>query len=309
MASDSILHTLISLGAIEQATDPANRNSEDAIAAEAREDLILATTLRTTSILLDQMRGALKREFEAIETSLKLGEFADSMLRLQRLAERAPLGRHLVEPWQVVLAGPPNAGKSSLLNLLLGYSRAIVHEQAGTTRDLLSEQSSFEGWPIELIDGAGIRPANDPIEAIGVERTLMKIHAADCVLLLVDKSTGWTETHAEIFRQCEGHVVLVVTKSDLWKTNGAENQDCYLGIPSNVSDSIAAQAETSSLTGAGLKELIEAVVSALVPFGLTPDEPIPFRQRHRSWIDEHLNLIPASISTQQGLGRERGGNS
>ncbi len=294
LASEIILRTLISYGAIEQSTDPLGHTSEDMIFVEAREDLVQTTTLRTTSILLDQMRGALQREFDIIHAALYAGDFSDALTRLKQLEERANVGRHLIEPWQVVLAGPPNSGKSSLFNLLLGYSRAIVHEQAGTTRDLLSEQSSFDGWPIELIDGAGIRKANDGIEATGVERTLHRIASADCVLLLVDRTTGWTETHADILRHCVGKVVLVVTKSDLGQASLITNSDCLLDIPTNVSDSIATRVETSSVTGAGLKELIDAVVSSLVPMVLKAGDPIPFRERHRELIATLLgrSLLP-----------------
>ncbi len=290
LASDMILRTLISFGAIEQSTDPIVHSNEGLIFAEAQEDLVKAKTLRTTSILLDQMRGALQREFDAIDSARKGGNSSEARTRLKRLEQRINIGRHLIEPWQVVLAGPPNSGKSSLLNLLLGYSRAIVHEQAGTTRDLLSEQSSFDGWPIELIDGAGIRNAIDGIEATGVERSLQRIESADCVLLLLDRTTGWTETHAEIFSLCSGQVVLVETKTDLSQKTSIENGKSRIGIPSHASELIATRVETSSVTGVGLKELMDAVVSSLVPKTLQAGEPIPFRERHRQLIATLLTL-------------------
>ena len=283
LASETILHTLVSYGAIEQASGSSNRiPNEDAIISEAREDLVKATTLRSTSILLDQMRGALQREFDAIHSKLHEGDLSDALTRLRQLANRANVGRHLIEPWQVVLAGPPNSGKSSLLNLLLGYSRAIVHDQAGTTRDLLSERSSFDGWPIELIDGAGIRASTDAIEATGVQRTLLRIASADCVLLLVDKTTGWSETHEEILRQSTGTIVLVLTKADLGLTEPIG--DWHLPMLPRVSDSIAAKVDTSSVTGKGLKELMEAIVMSLVPRALQIGEAVPFRERHREMI-------------------------
>lgn len=299
MASEIIRQTLVAYGAVEHL--PAlgcdgsdGLNEAGLIEAEARQDLIHATTLRTTSILLDQMRGALQREFAAIESSLHSGDSVDAMSRLKRLESRAQLGSHLIAPWQVVLAGPPNSGKSSLLNLLLGYARAIVHEQAGTTRDLLSEKSSFDGWPMDLIDGAGIRVANDAIEETGISQALDRIASADCVLLLVDKTTGWTETHAEIARICGGRCVLVETKSDLATpfSNGGNRRQ--VDIPTSLANAFSAKIETSSVTGHGLKELIDAVVQFLVPDALQPGEPIPFRARHRNWIAEHLRLLPSN---------------
>ena len=280
MASDAILRKLIHCGAIEQ---PANRGwfvrSTDEIASEAQQDLLLATTLRTTSILLDQFRGSLGLELDTIKSTMIAGNTAEAIRRLTQLNARAELGRHLIEPWQVVLAGPPNSGKSSLLNMLLGYSRAIVHEQAGTTRDLLEERSSFDGWPIELVDGAGIRTARDAIEATGIELTLQRIATADCTLLLVDRATGWTHAHDQILDHCSGRVVLVNTKSDLIRVDTNVQ-----GSP--IPDSITMQVDTSSVTGAGLKELMNTVVSSLVPQPPLPSDPVPFRQRHRDMIND-----------------------
>ena len=137
--------------------------------------------------------------------------------KLLSLRQLSDLGSHLIKPWRIVLAGPPNVDKSSLLNRLLGYNRAIVHEQEGTTRDLLSERTSIEGWPMELVDGAGIRSkleVADDIEATGVERTLDRIASADCVLLLVDATVGWTKVHDQLVGAIQGRTILVHTKVD-----------------------------------------------------------------------------------------------
>jgi len=280
MASDAILRKLVLCGALEQ---PANLGrfvrSTDEIAFEAQQDLLLATTLRTTSILLDQFRGSLGLELDTIKSMMIAGNTAEAIRRLTQLNARAELGRHLIEPWQVVLAGPPNSGKSSLLNMLLGYSRAIVHEQAGTTRDLLEERSSFDGWPIELVDGAGIRTATDAIESTGIEQTLQRIATADCTLLLVDRVTGWTQTHDQILNHCSGSVVLVNTKSDLTRVGDHERLN-------SIPDSITMRVDTSSVTGDGVKELMNSVVSILVPQPLLPGHPVPFRQRHRDMIKD-----------------------
>ncbi len=289
MASDAILRKLVFCGAIEQ---PANLRrfvrSTDEIASEAQQDLLHATTLRTTAILLDQFRGSLGLELDTIKSMLIASNTTEAIRRLTQLNARAEPGRHLIEPWRVVLAGPPNSGKSSLLNMLLGYSRAIVHEQAGTTRDLLEERSSFDGWPIELVDGAGIRMATDAIETIGIEQTLQRIATADCTLLLVDQTTGWTQTHDQILAHSSGRVVLVNTKSDL-NTVDANATD---SLNSSIPDSITMRVDTSSVTGAGLKELMNTVVSILVPQPLLPGDPVPFRQRHRDRIRDLIAAVP-----------------
>lgn len=290
LASATILRNLVTFGAIEQSANVSCSNdndNNDEIASEAREDLLRASTLRTTTILLDQFRGALSRELDTIRSMLSAGDMDGAAKRLTQLNDRSQLGRHLIEPWRVVLAGPPNAGKSSLLNMLLGYTRAIVHEQAGTTRDLLAERSSFDGWPIELIDGAGIRTAIDAIEATGIEQTLQRIAVADCTLLLVDRTTGWTETHTQILKHCEGKVVLVFTKSDLIPIQALEFDDRMGNIP----ESLTIQVDTSSVTGTGLNELMNAVVAFLVPQPLLLDDPVPFRQRHRDIIADLLAIV------------------
>ncbi len=285
MASNAILRNLVNCGAIEiPGSLRLDMVSNDEISSEAQQDLILATTLRTTSILLDQFRGSLGRELDRIKTMVIAGNTAEAEKRLTQLNDRSELGRHLIEPWRVVLAGPPNSGKSSLLNMLLGYSRAIVHEQAGTTRDLLEERSSFEGWPIELVDGAGIRMATDAIETIGIEQTLQRIATSDCALLLVDRTTGWTHAHDQILDQCSGRVVLVNTKSDL-KRVGADVQLRH------IPESITRRVDTSSVTGFGLKELMNTVVSILVPQTLLPGDPVPFRQRHRDIIKDLIAAV------------------
>ncbi len=276
LAAETLIKILVSLGAVTQSPFQCeSHEGEDLTVAEAREDITLAATQRTTAILLDQYRGGLKREFDAIQSLLIEGNLAEAKLRLGQLNDRSMLGRHLIEPWRVVLAGPPNVGKSSLLNLLLGYTRAIVHEQAGTTRDLLTERTSFEGWPIELVDSAGIRTATDSIEAKGIEQSLERIATADCTLLLVDPVEGWTETHDEILAQCSERVILVMTKSDMAHQNDVDLKD---------SDRLHRRVKTSSVTEEGLAELMRVVVSVLVPQALSPGDPVPFRQRHREKI-------------------------
>src|SRR5690606_38488713 len=97
------------------------------------------------------------------------------------------VGLHLDRPWRVVLAGPPNVGKSSLINAILGYRRSITLDQPGTTRDVLEAQTVIDGWPVRLSDTAGIRDAVEcEIESAGIELAHGELQTADLVLWIRD---------------------------------------------------------------------------------------------------------------------------
>jgi tRNA modification GTPase len=102
---------------------------------------------------------------------------------------QAQQGSIIREGMRVVIAGKPNAGKSSLLNSLSGKESAIVTDIAGTTRDVLSEQINIDGMPLHIIDTAGLRESSDKVEQIGIERAWQEINHADRVLLMIDAST------------------------------------------------------------------------------------------------------------------------
>ncbi|MEQ1827228.1 MAG: GTP-binding protein [Pirellula sp.] len=296
LAASQLISQLVQFSATVASIDEKLRaDCNDEIEFEARQDLIKAVTLRSTCILLDQLRGALRCEFEQIDEWVRSNRTKEAIARLLSLKERYDYGRHVIDPWRVVLAGPPNAGKSSLLNRLLGYSRAIVHEHAGTTRDVLTECSSVDGWPIELVDGAGVRSrdqAMDRIEATGIDRTLEAIDRADCVLLLIDVTSGWTETHRDIMKRSVGRTILVFTKCDMVANEIDSLEDCLSKVDWNgrKTESLAI-ARTSSLTGAGVEELMDTMAATLVPGELAPGQGVPFRPRHLAWINDRLSQL------------------
>ena len=136
-----------------------------------------APTLRAAAVLLDQSHGAFA---SAVAGCL------EDLSQLPRLAALAAVGRHLVEPWQVVLAGPPNVGKSSLINALAGFERSVVAPVAGTTRDVVTVRVAFDGWPVELSDTAGLRDSGEALEAEGIARTKSRLASADLVVWVMD---------------------------------------------------------------------------------------------------------------------------
>jgi tRNA modification GTPase len=196
------------------------RTEKDAITAAARIALADAPTWTVTSILLDQYGGALSRMIDQAQRALAQDNFQEASAILRRLLAWEKVGLHLTQPYKVALVGPPNAGKSSLLNWLVGYQRAIVDPTPGTTRDFVTVATVVEGWPVELYDTAGIRSPQDELEAEAIARTRRIASEADLVLLVFDRSTEWTSEYARL--QKEWHEAMVIlNKRDLPPGPGA----------------------------------------------------------------------------------------
>ena len=157
-----------------------------AVAAEAREALPLAGGPKAARILCRQVAGALDAEIARIERLVAAGENDAASAAVARLLRAARVGLRLTRPWQVVVAGEVNAGKSSLVNALAGHARALVSPIPGTTRDLVETRLVLDGWEIELIDTAGIRAAPaGAVEAAGMARAAAAAATADLVLRVV----------------------------------------------------------------------------------------------------------------------------
>ncbi|MEN6405796.1 MAG: GTPase [Thermoguttaceae bacterium] len=207
-----------------------------------------APTLRTASILLDQMHGALERECEAIRSEMAGGRIEAARRRIDALLARAALGRHLTRPWRVVEAGPVNAGKSSLINALAGFERAIVHPTPGTTRDAVTVVMAVDGWPVEWCDTAGLRAGGDATERAGVALACERLAQADLILLVFDLSAPWSaEDQALVDHWPEA--LVVYNKYDL----ATSLDDRPPGL------------RVSALRGDGLTDLLAAVSGRLVP--------------------------------------------
>lgn len=146
------------------------------------------------------------------------------LAQVKHLIASADNGRMMKEGIQTVIVGKPNAGKSSLLNALLGEDRAIVTDIAGTTRDVLEETINLSGITLNMVDTAGIRQAEDLVEQIGVGKAREKAEQADLILYVVDSSTALDENDREIAAFLEGKkAVILLNKSDL-KTETTEEK-------------------------------------------------------------------------------------
>ena len=214
----------------------------DLVQADAVMALINAETRRSASAALDRLRGGPSSRIAAVEDALisLAGELAAAMdypeemedevlssvqdvlspalSELDALIEGARRDRLLADGAKTVLLGPPNAGKSSLMNALLGVERAIVTDIAGTTRDLLFERLELNGIPVRLVDTAGLRENGEsPVERVGIERALAEAESAELVLLVFDgTSGGLTPDERELVKGFSTRpAVIVINKCDL----------------------------------------------------------------------------------------------
>ena len=191
----------------------------------------------------------MRQEIRTLVELLQDQKLTAAQERLNRLLERARLGLHLVNPWRIVLAGQPNVGKSSLMNALLGYSRSIVRDQPGTTRDMISTETAFGGWPVELNDSAGLGTGTDPVEKAGIQLAWNLIRESDQVILVFDATLPWTEEQQQLFSEIPSALVV---------HNKVDGNKLFLNQrPEGLL--------TSTVSGQGIQELSARIEALLVP--------------------------------------------
>jgi tRNA modification GTPase len=283
----------------------------DLVQAEAVGDLIEATAPAQARTALRQLEGGLSRRLAALREALVgaqallsyeidfpgeddgpvpperlAGELESVRERIRLLLGTAPSADRMRQGALLVLAGRPNAGKSSLLNALLGMERALVTEVPGTTRDTIEAATDFLGWPVRLADTAGLWQARERVDRLGVEVSRRYLAAADLVLLCVE--AGRALGPDELAIAAERPALLVRTKADL-----------HPGEAGPADGSVA----VSVVTGQGLEALRGAAAERV--FGdriaLGDLEPTLTRDRHRVAL---LRAHEALAETLPQLGRE-----
>jgi tRNA modification GTPase len=274
----------------------------DLVRAEAVGDLVDARTTAMHRAALQGISGELSQQFvrlrsEAIALEALLaydidfpeeddgpvardridGAAQELERQLRSLAATTPAATLASEGALVVLAGPPNAGKSSLLNALVGESRVIVSEEPGTTRDAVEVLLDTEPWPIRLVDTAGLRENAGAVERLGIEISERYARRADVVLLCADTEEGMEAALSRVRELTKARIVRVGTKADL---------------PSNA-ERIPADVRVSSTTGVGIPELQDVLareVSACAG-GVPETSTIITSARQRASIDAALREI------------------
>lgn len=244
----------------------------DLVQAEAVRDLIDSTTLYQAKVAAQQKQGALssrlspvKRDLIDLIAMLEAGiDFAEDDIHVapaseilrridgvqtevDRLLRSYGWGRIVREGFSLAIVGPPNVGKSSLFNALLGHDRAIVTPVAGTTRDLVSESFELNGIPVRLLDTAGIRETSDPVEQLGIARSYAAMADATVTLVVLDASSLHSDAD-HLHAGASGACLKVANKCDL---PGAFVPAGYKAV--------------SALTGEGLEELRNAILVLLNP--------------------------------------------
>ena len=222
-------------------------------------------------------------------------ELQPVMEDLEKLIRRADDGAVLREGIRTVIAGRPNAGKSSLLNILAGYERAIVTEIAGTTRDVLTEEILLRGISLILMDTAGIRETEDRVERIGVDRAREAMAEADLILYLVDATEGLKEEDlTELQRLQNRHVIILLNKQDLiQEENAADTAEKLAGEKHKLTGLPKLQLiPFSSVTREGMDELEETIVCMFTKGELGFNEEILITSlRQKELLRQALNSL------------------
>ena len=293
----------------------------DLTAAEAVADLISARGESALAQALAQLNGALKQRVGALRDRLIAIaahleaeiDFSDEDIALPSRAEiagriaalRADVailhqsfarGRLMRSGARAAIIGKPNAGKSSVLNALLGVERAIVTPIPGTTRDMIEDTIHVGPFPLVIQDTAGLRASADEVERIGIERTLTHAGEADLLIAVFDSSRPLEDEDLRILELCRGRAgVALLNKSDLSQAIGVDDlRDCGLTIPA---------ARVSALSGEGFEALRRELLAAIEALGgeHQGDAVAISRERHREALTQALAALAAAEQSARGL--------
>lgn len=282
---------------IDASTEAAARSAGRSLSgAFSREIHTLRDALIHLRMLVEATLDFPEEEIDFLQKADATGQLARLQTQLAAVQQRAKQGALLREGIKVVIAGQPNAGKSSLLNALAGAELAIVSAVAGTTRDVVSQTIQIHGVPLHVADTAGLRESSDEVEQIGVARAWGQIESADAVLFLHDLTRAaqpdYAAADAEILRGLQGKLPASVPVLDVWnKQDAAPTAAPAEGIA------------LSAKTGLGIEALRDQLL-AMAGWQSVPEGVYLARARHvqaLGKVETHLALAASHLAAQAQL--------
>lgn len=317
---ETVLHAGARLAEPGEFTKRAFLNGRiDLSEAEAVMDVIHSKNELALKASVDQLRGRLAEkireirqdilyEIAFIESALddpehisldgyteRISEKLDGILvQINTLLRTADNGRMVKDGISTVIVGKPNAGKSSLLNMILGQERAIVTDVAGTTRDILEESVKLRGVHLNITDTAGIRETEDTVEKIGVDKARQYAKDADLILYVVDTSEELDDNDREIMDLIKGKkIIFLLNKSDL------EQKISEKDIPSLFHEENVRMIHTSAKEGEGMEDLEREIEELFFSGHLKQNDEIWITNlRHREALQntlDSLSLVKKSV--------------
>lgn len=281
-------------------------------AAEAVADIIDAETVECAKNAAGQLSGAISRKVDGIYSALTdisshyhavldypdediedfqlesyEGSLTSALTELERLLQSHERGKLMTGGIPAAIAGRPNAGKSSLLNALLGYDRAIVTAIPGTTRDTIEEKLRIGRLTLRLIDTAGIRDTDDEVERLGVERSRAAMSKAEIVIAVVDGSGEITDEDREVIAQAEAAPkgIVVLSKRDIAEPDA----EITTALP---------VVSLSSVTGDGMDEL-ERVIAEQFPLPEVPAGEILTNVRQADAVKRAIEYMRSALDAMR----------
>ena len=296
----------------------------DLTAVEGLADLIAAETQAQRRLAYRQLKGLIGDRAEAwrrrliealalVEARIDFSDEADvpedllgaALFAAQQLRDEIAgvladgrRGERLRDGLVVAIAGPPNAGKSTLLNRLARREAAIVSPYAGTTRDVIEVHLDLDGYPVTLLDTAGIRDSAEPVEQEGVRRARERAAAADLVLWVIDPSAGGLAANGYPENLANAEIWLIRNKIDLVAASS-----CAIGEKSNRNES-KFTLSIAALTGVGMEALTVALSSYAKTYFAATKSAVITRARHRHALEETVAALDRALARDHSTHEE-----